>query len=237
MRTLTGIGLSLLLAGGLFAQARGSAAPFVVGGPGNAVFPAGTPANNPFITRVPSNVVYPGGGGPHFVVPGTSGRVPPLKGAVPALNGTGYGYGYGYSIYVPYDSSYLADPNAAAAAAGAAASQQGQPAPNVVVIYPPAGAAPMGPPPDVAHPQMQVYNPDTGQPAAQSDEETPERYLLAFKDHSIYSVVAFWADGDTLHYFTSGNNHKQVPLTSLDRDLTQRLNQESGSDFKLPPAK
>jgi endonuclease YncB( thermonuclease family) len=84
---------------------------------------------------------------------------------------------------------------------------------------------------------MQIYQPDTGQPVQSSEEEQPSRYLLAFKDHSIYSVVAYWIDGDTIHYFTSGNTHKQASVSALDRDLTERLNKESGSDFKLPPAK
>ena len=63
------------------------------------------------------------------------------------------------------------------------------------------------------------------------------RYLLAFKDHTIYSAVAYWADGDTLHYFTTGNTHNQASLSLLDRDLTNRLNRELGIDFKLPAAK
>ena len=234
MRTLAGIGLSLALAGGLFAQGKGvaagkgGAAPFVTGGPGNAVFPAGTPANNPFLVRVPSNVVYPGGGGPHFVIPGTTPRVPHSTVSI----GTGFG---GYSIYVPnyYDSSMYGT----APAPADMPQQAQQPAPNVVVIYP-SGPPMMAPAPETAHPSMQVYQPDTAQPAASSEEEPQiSKYLLAFKDHSIYSVVAYWVDGDTIHYFTSGNNHKQASMSSLDRDLTERLNKESGSDFKLPPAK
>jgi len=226
MRTLIGIALSLAVAGGLLAQGRGSAAPFISGGPGNAVFPAGTPANNPFITRVPSNVVYPGGGGPHFVVPGTTPRVP-RSGFTGAANSF-----YAYPVYIPaYDSSY-GDPGAAGA------PQQGQSAPNVVVIYPPAAAPAMGPPVETAHPSMQVYEPDTGQAGTPGDQEAQaSRYLLAFKDHSIYSVVAYWVDGDTIHYFTSGNTHRQASMSSLDRELTERLNRETGSDFKLPPAK
>ena len=236
MRTLAGIGLSLALAGGLFAQGKGVAAgrsggtaPFVAGGPGNAVFPAGTSANNPFLVRVPSNVVYPGGGGPHFVIPGTTQRVPRSNA------GVGAGYYGGYPVYVPnyYDSSMYAT----APAPTDATQQPQQSAPNVVVIYP-SGPPMMAPPPETAHPSMQVYEPDTAQPAASSDEETqPSKYLLAFKDHSIYSVVAYWVDGDTIHYFTNGNTHKQAAMSSLDRDLTERLNKESGSDFKLPPAK
>ena len=59
-------------------------------------------------------------------------------------------------------------------------------------------------------------------------------YLIAFKDHTIYSAVAYWVDGETLHYFTSGNNHNQVSLSLIDRELTERLNKEKGAEVKLP---
>ncbi len=60
---------------------------------------------------------------------------------------------------------------------------------------------------------------------------------MAFKDHTIYSAVAYWVDGETLHYFTTGNTHNQASISLIDRELTNRLNRELGLDFKLPPAK
>ena len=54
---------------------------------------------------------------------------------------------------------------------------------------------------------------------------------------TIYSAVAYWVDGDTLHYFTTGNTHNQASLSLIDRELTERLNRELGIDFKLPAAK
>jgi hypothetical protein len=44
-------------------------------------------------------------------------------------------------------------------------------------------------------------------------------------------------DGDTVHYFTAGNTHNQASLSLVDRELTDRLNRESGHEVKLPPAK
>ena len=98
-----------------------------------------------------------------------------------------------------------------------------------------------------------MYNPDTARPvmiqvpqsapdpymAAVATEPAREsdHYLLAFKDHTVYSAVAYWFEGDTLHYFTAGNTHNQVSLSLVDRDLTQRLNQESGLEVRLPAAK
>ena len=120
--------------------------------------------------------------------------------------------------------------------------------PNVTVVFPPQQQ-----PPQQANPVMIQAGPDgqyttTGQrPGAtiydvpQSDTaqgpepstDTP-RFLLAFKDHTIYSVIAYWTDGDTLHYFTSGNIHNQASMSLIDRELTERLNRELGIDFKLP---
>ncbi len=48
-------------------------------------------------------------------------------------------------------------------------------------------------------------------------------------------AVVPWADGGTLHYFTTGNTHDQASISLIDRELTNRLNRELGIDFKLPP--
>jgi hypothetical protein len=76
---------------------------------------------------------------------------------------------------------------------------------------------------------------DDLQPMEEPDSTAePSHYLIAFKDHTIYSAVAYWVDGDTLHYFTSANTHNQASVSLVDRDLTERLNKESGLDVKLP---
>ena len=221
MRTLGGLCFAVLFAGGLSAQYRGNNQPIMTGGAGNVIFPGGTAANNPGLTRVTTTAAYPGGGGPRLMVPGTATRQP--RRAV-----SGSPYVYAYPIYVPlYDPSAYADPGPAAAPAPSA------PAAPTVVIY---TSQPAPAPVETAHPSMQVLQQETLQPA----EETPasgDHYLFAFKDHSIYSAVAYWVDGDTLHYFTSGDTHRQAPLSMLDRDLTDRLNHESGTALKLPPVK
>jgi len=62
----------------------------------------------------------------------------------------------------------------------------------------------------------------------------PEHYYVALKDHHVYLAVAYWVDGDTLHYVLPGNTHNQVSLSLVDRDLMQRLNRESGTEVRLP---
>jgi hypothetical protein len=58
--------------------------------------------------------------------------------------------------------------------------------------------------------------------------------LIAFKDHTIYSAVAYYVEGDTLHYFTEGNVHNQVSVSLVDRQLTEQLNRERNVDVRLP---
>jgi hypothetical protein len=240
MRTLGGLCFTLVLASGLSAQFRGSVTPTVTGSFGSVVFPGGTPATSPNVTRSFGSVVNPGGGGPHLTVPGgvvpsfarpSNGRstrrtVPGAAYAYPVYVGGGYG-GYNYSdSYAPEQAT----------------PQQ----PNITVIMPPQPVTPViinvGPggsqytttsdrPQGVYQPQLQ---PAVEEPAPA--EEAPH-YLIAFKDHTIYSAIAYWVDGDTLHYFTSGNTHNQVSVSLVDRPLTERLNKESGAEFKIPAAK
>ena len=119
--------------------------------------------------------------------------------------------------------------------------------PNVTVVYPPQQqqratpvmiqAGPDGEYNTMVRPPATIY--ETPRPRDTASDAEPaadsNRYLLAFKDHTIYSAVAYWTDGDTLHYFTTGNTHNQVSLSLIDRELTERLNRELGIDFKLPP--
>ena len=242
MRLHIGIAAALLFSGAAFSQNRfgtpqfSFGTPVLTGGFGNAVFPAGTPANSPNITRFNSNAVFPAGGGPRLVIPGK--RPNRFTGspivAVP----------YAFPVYVGgsgFDSSYAQPP-----------AQQPQ-QPNVTVIFPPQAApvivpqygqgdantqfGPNGPtpgPPSVYQPQANDQ-PLSDQPSV--DQSSIDHFLIALKDHTVYSVVAYWVDGDTLHYFTAGNVHNQVSLSLVDRALTERLNRESGAEVKLPEDK
>jgi hypothetical protein len=41
-------------------------------------------------------------------------------------------------------------------------------------------------------------------------------------------------EGNTLHYVSVEHSMNQVSLDLIDRDLSQRLNDERGVEFKLP---
>lgn len=244
MRALAGFGLTLCLAVAGLGQGRGgfvNSQPFVQGSFGNAVFPGGTSAL-PGITRSFGNAAFPSGAGfPRLVIPGavTDPTFLGRRGAAVAGR-TGNGrFGsrgnngvlipYAVPVYVGgfYDNPYLTDP-----ADGAAPPPPPQ-QPNVVVVYPSIQQPLMAPPPDgyaSTAPANSAAQPASAEPALPE----AEHYLIAFKDHTIYSALAFWVEGDTLHYFTAGNTHNQVSLSMVDKPLTERLNRESGIDMRLP---
>jgi hypothetical protein len=81
---------------------------------------------------------------------------------------------------------------------------------------------------------VQVYEAPGRQPVDTSGEEYSSYYLIAFKDHSIYSAFAYWVEGDTLHYVTPQRVHNQASLSLVDRELTATLNRDRNMQVKLP---
>ncbi len=84
-------------------------------------------------------------------------------------------------------------------------------------------------PPVVYGPQPTV----TVAPTVARTNRTPE-YLLAFNDHNIKLAVAYWTEKTNLRYVTTDHEIKTVPLASVDRDLSMRLNYERRVTFNLP---
>jgi hypothetical protein len=250
MKTLGIFAIVSLMSTALFAQVRGgmvsSGSVARTGGVGSAT----AAQANTGVQRNIGTAVSPAGVTAQVGVPnavtglGTAARFGAgRQGVRPVRTGS---FLYTYPVYVGggyYDNSYAAS---AYANQGAPAAT-GQDQPNVIVVYPQqpppviinqygAGDAPYG-----ARVQPQnIYPMQPMQPAPAQAEESPAEaphYLIAFKDHSIYSAVAYWVDGDTLHYFTTGSTHNQASVSLIDRELTARLNRDSGVEVKLPPVK
>lgn len=143
-----------------------------------------------------------------------------------------YGYGYGYGFYG--DDSYnplLAQPDAAPAPPAASAP------PVIINQYfgaPPAGPDQAPPPDDQS---IRIYS-QPGQPSA-AQEPAPETrtYLIAYKDHSVYTALAYWIEDHTLHYVTTANTHNQADLSLIDIDFTRKLNSDRNMPFTVPGAK
>ena len=84
---------------------------------------------------------------------------------------------------------------------------------------------------------IHLYEAPSREPEEGAADENTSYYLIAFKDHSIYSAYAYWVEGDTLHYVTPQRVHNQASLSLVDRELTDKLNRNQGMQVKLPPTK
>jgi hypothetical protein len=252
MKRTAGLAILLLLGVAAFAQritprSGGNVRGFN-GGFGSVAFPGGgqRPVSN-FNTGY-GNVAHPAFG--HApAVPNFSITDPSFASRLGrTVNGTGVG-GYGYRgrganyVYVPYAYPVYVDPSYYNGYAPDAAPAQQQP--NVTVIYPPQAnpVTIINQTPGTETPAQALTPRETApaqEPAPQAQESANQDsvpasyYLIAFKDHSIYSAVAYWVEGDTLHYFTSGNVHNQASMSLVDKDLTERLNKERSIDVSLP---
>jgi hypothetical protein len=212
-----GLGFALILAASAPAQFGGSGA---LGGP--------------FASR---GIARPLGG----VGPPNPNLPRPRGGVYGRSGGLGvYAFPYAFSTYVPNyfstpDYDYWGAPPPVAAPPLAA------PAPPVIINQY-FGAPPdnSGPPPQQGAPSgMNTYQaPSAPLPAAGASAGDPigpaqNYYLIAYKDHSVYSVLAYWVEGDTLHYVTTQNTHNQASLNLIDMDLTKTLNQARGVPFAI----
>jgi hypothetical protein len=74
--------------------------------------------------------------------------------------------------------------------------------------------------------------PENGASARAADE--PVVYLIAFQDGTIQAALAYWVDGNTLHYVSTRREQREAPLESVDRALSQRLNRERRLELHLP---
>jgi len=188
------------------------------------------------------NVVYPGTGhapaggytGPTYLTASRNGAGggaavahPQHRRSSVVLYPIYYGAGYGAGAY---DPSYYGDQ-----------SQQPAGDPNA----PPSVVINQGFVPQQGNPVVREYDSDAppDQPSGMRlyqnsshpyDDAQPTLYLIAFKDHSIVQALGYWMEGGALHYVSVEHTLNQVSMDLIDRDLSQRLNDERGVQFKLP---
>ena len=205
------------------------------------------------------NVVFPGTGIPNPPtyaqrLSATISGNPFPRGVAERGGHRGYGYGGGVIPYaVPVfvgGYGYGYDP-------GYAASQ-----PNITIVNAPPQQPSViinnGYQPDQAKPVMRDYSNDTLPPPAalesyqapvpnnpegrrgqmrSVDAEKPTVYLVAFKDGVVYSSLAYWVEGDTLHYITTKYAHNRASMDLVDLALSRQLNSERGVEFEIPARK
>lgn len=133
----------------------------------------------------------------------------------------------GYGGYGGYGSGY---------ADQGPAPVQVAPAPPTVVINQYFGAQPgpettEQPEPQSIHIFQQPPAPIASAPEPASENHT---YLIAYKDHSVYTALAYWIEGQTLHYVTTANTHNQADLSLIDVDFSRKLNTDRNMPFNVP---
>ena len=137
-----------------------------------------------------------------------------------------YGYGgYGYSSYsYPYASAYSYAPNVAPVAGG---DYEYDDRPQVVVnqrfVNPNDRCEPDRP-----------YEYDSNRAPNDATDYKPTLYLIALRDHNILASFTYWVEGGMLHYVTEDHAMREVPLSDVDRELSERLNRERNMNFRLP---
>ncbi len=156
--------------------------------------------------------------------------------------------------YMGYDPGYAqyADPQMQGAMPQQAPPQQ---QPNITIVVqqqPPVvvnQGAPESAPPDTAAvqpntPTIRSYQAPSGPQAPGGPAAAPQEasqasivFMIALKDNSVYTAVAYWVEGETLHYITTQGRHNQVSLDLVDRALCDRLNEDSKVPFHLPAPK
>lgn len=167
-----------------------------------------------------------------------------------------YGYGYGYGGYASYGLGYYGG-----FLGGYYDSYLGSP---YISIYPsyeyypqpyyqPSGyylgspyAAPAAAPVIInqfspgwdyqAHEPARLYEAPSS--AAETRRPSgPPIYLIARTDDTIVAALSYEVQNNSLHYTTLKHESKRMPLSSVDRSLSEQLNSERQVEFKLPPVK
>lgn len=89
--------------------------------------------------------------------------------------------------------------------------------------------------PPAPEPTLREYSfSPSGPPASVERKYGETLYLIAFSDGVIRAVLAYWVEGASLHYVTMDHEQTKVPLSTIDRALSERLNTERNVTFQLP---
>jgi hypothetical protein len=89
--------------------------------------------------------------------------------------------------------------------------------------------------PEIAHPTMHEYkeSAETTSAPAPTGGQQPA-FTLAMKDGTTHPAILVWVQNGVLHYVDPSGKTVKVPLSTLDRDATQRLNREKNLELHLP---
>ena len=170
------------------------------------------------------------------IVPGASTGTRTFRNA--PSRGPLYGYPFAYSVWVPDYFDYLSQTSQYAAPYGNPGDYgpppAGQAAPPPPVIINQYFSAPAPQQPEAGLPLSNDPRNATAQTAGDPIGSPQNYYLIAYKDHAVYSALAYWVEDKTLHYVTTQNTHNQASLDLIDLTLTKSLNQRNEVPFSIP---
>jgi len=104
----------------------------------------------------------------------------------------------------------------------AQAQPAAQPAPQIIIVQPPATAPASG-----------QAAPRAEQEAAPAPLPDASDFLLVLKNGAMVSAVAFTRQGDQLVYVTKEGNRRTMSVSSIDSDATSKVNEARGTPLKL----
>ena len=185
-------------------------------------------------------MIYPGTGAPAI---GRNPRIPgsPVVALPPFVDHRSHAgsgavaypvfYGGGYYDYEPPPAPV--GPEAAAAYQVQGYEQMTQPPVVIINQYFK---------PDTANPVLRDYSnvplPEAAPRASETQEsgnsEPQVMFLIALKDHTIFPAIAYWVEGDTLHYITMQGSKNSASLDLVDREFSKQINKERQVEFGLP---
>jgi hypothetical protein len=108
------------------------------------------------------------------------------------------------------------------------------PAPNIVVVQQPMPQMFVQPAPrEIVRSEIHDYK---GQvwPIPPAVKGEPILLAVVLKDGTVRSAIAVWVQDNVLHYIDIEDRHYQVPMESIDRPSTRKLNRERNLDLWLP---
>jgi hypothetical protein len=104
------------------------------------------------------------------------------------------------------------------------------PASNIIIMEqpPPVQQAPC----ETVRSEIHEYNPTAAEPVP--GEEQPA-FAIVLRDGSVHSAVAVSVQDEVLNYVDPDGEHRRVPLDTVDRQATRRVNRERKLELHVPP--
>lgn len=100
--------------------------------------------------------------------------------------------------------------------------------PNVIVLQPMQIPMTLSRPAEVVHPILHQY------PVGPESTGPQPEFTLAMRDGSTRPAILVWVQDQVLNYLDPSKKRQQIPLSTLDRASTERLNRENNVELHLP---